>query len=245
MRAAATLGEYGRRRPGHARVFSLLTLGTGIGAASSPRQRRAGDTRWAPASSGTTRFGPIPASSARAARSAASKRRPQDRTDPARLQAGALIPGARHCWTGRASGSARKPIRKAAQAGVPHGVAAFNAFCDDLALGLANVSRSSTRRSSRWRRVSSDRRLPARRVRPAGRSTHDDGSGAARPRSSGRRSATIGRRRRATAHRIVPSGRPERSGRAARNHRRAYFDQRTHAVEQEVAGARDAGRPAR
>jgi glucokinase len=32
-----------------------------------------------------------------------------------------------------------KAIRKAAQAGIPHGVAAFNAFCDDLALGLANV----------------------------------------------------------------------------------------------------------
>ncbi|HYZ14895.1 MAG TPA: ROK family protein [Candidatus Acidoferrum sp.] len=32
-----------------------------------------------------------------------------------------------------------KAIRKAAQAGDPHAVAAFNAFCDDLALGLANV----------------------------------------------------------------------------------------------------------
>jgi glucokinase len=32
-----------------------------------------------------------------------------------------------------------KAIRKAAQAGDPHALAAFNAFCDDLALGLANV----------------------------------------------------------------------------------------------------------
>jgi glucokinase len=32
-----------------------------------------------------------------------------------------------------------KAIRKAAQAGDPHGSAAFAAFCDDLALGLANV----------------------------------------------------------------------------------------------------------
>ncbi|MBV9438450.1 MAG: ROK family protein [Candidatus Eremiobacteraeota bacterium] len=32
-----------------------------------------------------------------------------------------------------------KAIRKAAQAGDPHATAAFNAFCDDLALGLANV----------------------------------------------------------------------------------------------------------
>jgi glucokinase len=32
-----------------------------------------------------------------------------------------------------------KAIRKAAQAGDPHALAAFAAFCDDLALGLANV----------------------------------------------------------------------------------------------------------
>ena len=32
-----------------------------------------------------------------------------------------------------------KAIRKAAQAGDPHALAAFGAFCDDLALGLANV----------------------------------------------------------------------------------------------------------
>jgi glucokinase len=32
-----------------------------------------------------------------------------------------------------------KAIRKAAQAGDPHAVAAFSAFCEDLALGLANV----------------------------------------------------------------------------------------------------------
>ncbi|HZO95585.1 MAG TPA: ROK family protein [Candidatus Baltobacteraceae bacterium] len=32
-----------------------------------------------------------------------------------------------------------KAIRKAAQAGDPHALAAFNAFCDDLALGLTNV----------------------------------------------------------------------------------------------------------
>lgn len=32
-----------------------------------------------------------------------------------------------------------KAIRKAAQAGDPHALAAWNAFCDDLALGLSNV----------------------------------------------------------------------------------------------------------
>jgi glucokinase len=32
-----------------------------------------------------------------------------------------------------------KAIRRSAQAGDPHALAAFNAFCDDLALGLANV----------------------------------------------------------------------------------------------------------
>ncbi|GAC1573003.1 MAG: ROK family glucokinase [Candidatus Elarobacter sp.] len=32
-----------------------------------------------------------------------------------------------------------KAIRKAAQAGDPHALAAFNAYCDDLALGIANV----------------------------------------------------------------------------------------------------------
>jgi glucokinase len=32
-----------------------------------------------------------------------------------------------------------KAIRKAAQGGDPHALAAFNAYCDDLALGLANV----------------------------------------------------------------------------------------------------------
>jgi glucokinase len=32
-----------------------------------------------------------------------------------------------------------KAIRKAAQAGDQHALAAFNAFCDDLALGLSNV----------------------------------------------------------------------------------------------------------
>ncbi len=32
-----------------------------------------------------------------------------------------------------------KAIRKAAQAGDPHGLAAFDAWCDDLALGIANV----------------------------------------------------------------------------------------------------------
>jgi glucokinase len=32
-----------------------------------------------------------------------------------------------------------KSIRKAAQAGDPHGLAAFNAWCDDLSIGIANV----------------------------------------------------------------------------------------------------------
>ena len=136
----ATLGEYAHGVGQGSEDFALLTLGTGIGGGFVSRGVMAlghmmgagefGHHTIRPESGFICGCGKVGCFEAQA--SGTGLIRHALRLAPSFPRSTLLdVPA------GKQLGS--KAIRKAAQAGDPHGLAAFNAFCDDLALGLSNV----------------------------------------------------------------------------------------------------------
>ena len=136
----ATLGEYAHGVGQGTSDFALLTLGTGIGGGFVANGVLAlghmngagefGHHTIRPESGFVCGCGKIGCFEAQA--SGTGLLRHALKLAPSFPRSTLLEPPA-----GKQLGS--KAIRKAAQAGDPHALAAWNAFCDDLALGLSNV----------------------------------------------------------------------------------------------------------
>jgi glucokinase len=136
----ATLGEYVHGVGQGTSDFALLTLGTGIGGGFVARGELAlghmmgagefGHHTIRPESGFVCGCGKIGCFEAQA--SGTGLLRHAFKLAPSFPRSTLLSPPA-----GKQLGS--KAIRKAAQAGDPHALAAWKAFCDDLALGLSNV----------------------------------------------------------------------------------------------------------
>ncbi len=145
----ATLGEYVHGVGQGTKDFALLTLGTGIGGGvvasgvlALGHQMGAGEFghhQIRPDGGFICGCGKIGCFEAQA--SGTGLLRHAFRLAPSFPRSGLLDPqppkdGDQRSWRERLGS---KRIRKAAQAGDPHALAAWTAFCDDLALGLANV----------------------------------------------------------------------------------------------------------
>jgi glucokinase len=135
----ATLGEYAHGVGQGTQNFVLLTLGTGIGGgivAGGVLQLGAqmgagefGHTQIRPESGFVCTCGKVGCFEAQA--SGTGLIRHAFRLAPS-FPRSTLVDGPREKLGSKA-------IRRCAQSGDPHALAAFNAFCDDLALGVANI----------------------------------------------------------------------------------------------------------